>query len=546
MCHISLLAVILLLVCLPSELAAAHVSPTFDRLIMELDAIIADQSEYESRFMDTNAALTHRLSLSPDTLSRFRICETLFSRYRDYNIDTAMIVAERLVNLSTTLSEGCRLKARMYYADALNKMGRHHEAIRELTSIPHTDSVRRDSYYYYLCHTTFLSLYRNESITEDDRRYYLSKIISYKDTLVRINVPGTIGWATNYAGLLDDRGFPDSAVSVLRSFYDRKSQSLDDNALGALDFTLGKLYIETGDTITGMEFMARASIADLKEAKRVYMSLQELAMLIYRQGDVERAYRYLHKAIDDINRGKARYRIYDIAEYTPIIIAAKDMEDARHRRRIIALSVILAFLAAGWCIAYFQLHRKKHFLDENRRLLANRNTQLQLMAEDLKDSNTRLKESDHIKMEYIGLLFNICSDYIKRHEDLRRKVARKVSSRQYDDIPKLLAQTSATSDFKEFITKFDTIFLSIFPNFVSEFNKLLRPEEQIMLKDDELLTPELRIYALIRLGITENAKIADFLHYSLQTVYNYRQRMRNKTIDGGKSLSVLIREIGQK
>ena len=97
-----------------------------------------------------------------------------------------------------------------------------------------------------------------------------------------------------------------------------------------------------------------------------------------------------------------------------------------------------------------------------------------------------------------------------------------------------------SEDLKSFIRHFDTIFLSIFPNFIQDFNSLLRPEERIQIKEGELLTPELRIYALIRLGIHDNTKIASFLHYSLQTVYNYRMKMRNKAISDKKNLAQQI------
>ncbi len=113
------------------------------------------------------------------------------------------------------------------------------------------------------------------------------------------------------------------------------------------------------------------------------------------------------------------------------------------------------------------------------------------------------------------------------------------------DISKMLHnQSSTTEDFKLFISKFDTIFLSIFPDFVESFNALLKEDERIQeKKEGELLTPELRIYALIRLGINDNSKIANFLHYSLQTVYNYRLKMRNKAIVPGKYLAVQVQKL---
>ena len=156
----------------------------------------------------------------------------------------------------------------------------------------------------------------------------------------------------------------------------------------------------------------------------------------------------------------------------------------------------------------------------------------------------RIKESNHIKEEYIGLLFNICSEYIYKQENNRKSLLKIVNTGSMADISKMLHnQSSTTEDFKLFISKFDTIFLSIFPDFVESFNALLKEDERIQVKEGELLTPELRIYALIRLGINDNSKIANFLHYSLQTVYNYRLKMRNKAIVPGKDLAVQVQKL---
>ena len=150
--------------------------------------------------------------------------------------------------------------------------------------------------------------------------------------------------------------------------------------------------------------------------------------------------------------------------------------------------------------------------------------------------NEQIQESNHIKEEYIGLLFNICSEYIYKQENDRKALLKIANTGSMADISKTLrGQSSTSDDFKLFISKFDTIFLSIFPNFVESFNA--------QLKEGELLTPELRIYALIRLGINDNSKIANFLHYSLQTVYNYRMKMRNKAIIPGKDLAIQVQKL---
>ena len=133
------------------------------------------------------------------------------------------------------------------------------------------------------------------------------------------------------------------------------------------------------------------------------------------------------------------------------------------------------------------------------------------------------------------------SEYIQKQHTLYKQLNRIATSGHLSDLSKFINdQQGKSEDLKTFIHQFDTIFLTIFPNFIKDFNALLRPEEQIKIKEGELLTPELRIYALMRLGINDNSKIASFLHYSLQTVYNYRMKMRNKAISDKKDLSVQI------
>ena len=201
-----------------------------------------------------------------------------------------------------------------------------------------------------------------------------------------------------------------------------------------------------------------------------------------------------------------------------------------------------------WLYPYLLLHwflrKKNHNLLKVKKSLAEQNQRLQEVTGNLTRMNEEIKESNHIKEEYIGLLFNICSEYIYKQENNRKSLLKIVNTGSMADISKMLHnQSSTTEDFKLFISKFDTIFLSIFPDFVESFNALLKEDERIQVKEGELLTPELRIYALIRLGINDNSKIANFLHYSLQTVYNYRLKMRNKAIVPGKDLAVQVQKL---
>ena len=174
------------------------------------------------------------------------------------------------------------------------------------------------------------------------------------------------------------------------------------------------------------------------------------------------------------------------------------------------------------------------------------NIQLKDLNTQLQEVNDQLRESNYVKEEYIGYVFNICSTYISKLEEFRKNINRKLKVGQIEDV-KAMTDSSATAsnELKEFYQNFDTIFLHLYPDFVGDFNALLLPEERIELKEGELLNTELRIHALIRLGITDSVKIADFLHCSAQTVYNNRLRTRNKSIIPKEDFINAVKKLGK-
>ena len=179
-------------------------------------------------------------------------------------------------------------------------------------------------------------------------------------------------------------------------------------------------------------------------------------------------------------------------------------------------------------------------------MLANVNKELNNVNSQLKDTNNKLLESNYVKEEYIGYVFSICSNYISKLEEYRKNISRKLKAGQLDEVKTLTSSTTVVqSELKEFYNSFDAIFLHVYPDFVDDFNSLLRPEERVVLKDGELLNTELRIYALVRLGINDSVKIAEFLHCSPQTVYNNRLKTRNKAIIPKEEFADTVRSLGK-
>lgn len=531
----------ILFLCFCSGIPAADKTDDDAALLLKLDKMIEQREVYQHKVEREITGIRRSLDYAEDDKQKFDILGDLFTKYRSFKIDTALIVAKERLRLAETLGGEYLNQGLMNVADVMNKMGKHEHALIVLGRVKRTEAVKADTYFYYLYHTTYLSCY-NDEIDTAKKQFFLQQIKAYKDTLVAISEPGTSSYITNKCGRLSMQGKWEEAIRILNEYYGQCADEHPDKA--RIEYLLAELYLGKQDMQQAKHYLILASITDIANAKKVYMSLQRLAILLFQEGDIARAYNYISCSLEDVNFGKARYRIVDIAEYLPIIKAANDARVRADENRFLLFLLVLLVLVVTLIAAFFFIRKKNMKLLKVKQSLAAQNRQLQEMAESLTCMNSEIQESNHIKEEYIGLLFNICSEYIYKQENARKMLLRIANTGSMADISKMLRNQSSTSeDFKLFINKFDTIFLSIFPDFVESFNTLLKEEERVQVKEGELLTPELRIYALIRLGINDNTKIANFLHYSLQTVYNYRMKMRNKAIIPGKDLPVQVQNL---
>ena len=186
-------------------------------------------------------------------------------------------------------------------------------------------------------------------------------------------------------------------------------------------------------------------------------------------------------------------------------------------------------------------------ISECRKLIKLKNDELTDINEALRNLNKKLTEADHVKEVYIGYVFNLYSTYIDKLENYRINLYTKLKAKKIDEVLQITGSGSlVTNEVKEFFQNFDAVFLDLYPNFIDDFNKLLKDGEQIIPKAGDILTPELRVFALMRLGISDSSKIADFLHYSPQTVYNYKLKIKTKLAISKEEFLVKIQQIGNQ
>jgi tetratricopeptide (TPR) repeat protein len=278
--------------------------------------------------------------------------------------------------------------------------------------------------------------------------------------------------------------------------------------------SLGHIYHMTGFNDPAIEYFARAAIADVQTATMETVALRNLANLLYEKGEEQRAFRYIIEALNDALFYNARHRQLEIGQILPIIEGERMNVLKNQRDKIIVFSVFISVLLIALIVALVII------LISLKRLNIARLT--------IRDSNEKLMEANKIKDEYIAYFFSQNSEYIEKIESLQKWVRRKVVARQFEGLRRFPQNMNVQNERMALYERFDKIFLKLFPNFVEEFNKLLKADEQIQLEDDQILNTDLRIYALIRLGINDNEKIAHFLNYSVNTIYAYKTKIKGK------------------
>lgn len=529
-----------------ANVAIAAETGDLDSLLNVLDQTIKNKSIYNDAKEARIDTLKKRLTTTDSDEHRYHIYRDLFNEYRIYNIDSALYVAQKRLEASEKLNMPRRINtSKMNIADIMSVAGMYKETLDILNSIPRsTLEDNQFSYYYHLYHSIY-TLMGSYAFGENERSRYNQLALGYKDSLMMVNDPNSLGYLIIKSDKFLKEGNYKQAFEVVNSTLEKYGKNVETRPM--LACTLAELYQHEGNTELEKKYLAIASIADIKSANKEYISLRKLASILFQEGDVERAHAYIKCAMEDATACRATFRMLETSEVLPLIVSAYDLKMEEEKERLYNNLVVITILSLLLIIAIVFIYIQLSKIRTNRESIKQMNGELRTINEDLVSLNKRLLESNHVKEEYIGYVFNMCSTYINKLDSYRKNINRKLKLKQVDEVLQITGSYSLESDeLKEFFHNFDTVFINLYPNFITEFNSLLQNDEQIVPKDDEILTPELRIYALIRLGITDSTKIAKFLGYSPQTVYNYRLKIRNKSILPKEDFNEAVQKIGFK
>lgn len=502
-------------------------------LLDELDATIDNREIYHNKKETEISKLKGIKKLTSSYLQNYEIYEKLYNEYRAYQSDSALIYARRSLKAASSLKDLTKINtAKLNLASIMGTLGMYKEATDIIGRIDIHSTPEIKSFYYGVHSSIYLhmSIY---AASNQEKKSYEQLSGQFRDSVFRYDSKSHI---ITQANIFFEKRQYEKSLKMLQDYFFKMSKNDPEKAIVA--YIISRTYQKRKNCAQEEKWLIKSAISDLQLDKKEYIALRSLAFIMYKEGDVNRAYKYIQRSLDDALFCNARLRTYEISRMLSIINEAYQKQNETNRRRLIVFlissSIMSLFLMAVLILLFKQMKKiskaKKEISLANNRLIE-LNRELNSFNERLNCANSTLKEANLVKEIYIGRYMDQCSLYISKLEEYQRKLNVIISSGKTAELVKAVkSKEFIEAELKEFYKNFDKTFLSLFPNFIEEFNGLLADDEDVKVKPGELMNTELRIYALVRLGISDSVKISDFLRYSLSTIYNYRTKLRNKAL----------------
>ncbi len=510
---------------------------TNDILIEHLDNVIGNCNIYDNKKTERIDSLRQLLAVADGNARKLELYNRIFNEYESFVCDSALYYINVNIELACKTDEKdwiCCLLIKK--ADLVAKAGLFTEALEILSQINSQQLSDRlkDNYYQ-----TYVTTYQYMTEYADNSEYvtaYNVKIRAYRDSILEMPNADPFVYDTEYGTRLIEDGRRQEAIEFFR-------QKLENYEFATREYSviaslLAHTYMSEDDK-QYEHYLALSALSDIEGSVKENLALRSLAEFRFGKGDVHHAYNYLKKSLEDANFFSARMRKNQVANVLPLAIDAYEAIQQQMQLQLKTYIIAISALVVGLIVSVFFIIKQLRTVSRSLRLVAatkdklfRLNEELQSANAALNSTNTALNESSRIKEAYIGKFMELCSNYISTLEQYRKKLYQQAASSRIEDLYKSLRSTILINDtLKDFYTSFDSAFLNIFPNFVEQFNALLPEEERIILKEDEKLNTELRVFALIRLGINDSAKIAKFLRCSIATIHTYRSKRKKRSLN---------------
>lgn len=477
----------------------------------------------------------------------------LYEEYKTNKSDSSIYYIHQAIDLAKRNNMKSDItKLRSLLALQYSTSGAFTEALHVLQSIDKKtlNNSNKKDYYIAFYHVYGELGFTNINIDTELSQEFYSKQDCYRDTLFSILSPNSEDYLMRKEVLLTSQNKLKEALKIndIRLSKCKKGS----HEYGIVAYYRYLIYRSLKDEDMVKYWLLQSAICDVKCAINDQASLWILAEILSKEKDVERSYKYINFSWNATKRFCTRIRSWQISPVLGTIDHNYQAELKKANHRLIFAIICVSLLVIALALLTFYVNKQKSYLSNARNELKKTNTQLEELNNKLsftngmlKASNDKLNESNGVKEEYIGQFLGACSHYIDKLDKMRLNVNKMVKNKQYNELYSMTKSSEVKEqELEELYANFDKVFLNLFPNFVEDLNGLLKEECQIHLSSPNKLSAIVRVFALIRLGIDDSTKIAEFLHYAVNTIYNYRAKLRNGALNDRNEFEKKVRELG--
>lgn len=492
---------------------------------IELNRALDKSNEYDAsklqRIEGIKKVLIHN-SGKNNLSSKYYIFLKLFNEYESFNYDSAYVYARKLQQIAQLLNDSGKLSyGKVKLGFILLTSGRYKESFDCLNTVDAEVLNRAEKAEYYY---TKARAYYDLGEYNDDNEY----TPQYNKLAGKLMDSGSVysdPKSFNYIFFKGDKAIRSgNKTEALYYFNDLLvNHQLTEHEIARTAAVTGKIYYDDKQYEKAKQYVVKAAIADIKSSTKETTAMYFLSQYLHKDKDFSKAYLYINKAMDDANTYGAKQRKITVSKALSEIANENVNSIEAQKRGLYIYAFIITFLSVLVIISLVVI-----FKQLNKIKLAD--VQLRIANQQLKEANHKLVESTRIKEEFIGYYFNLISEHIDKIEKLKRSIDGKLTTRKFDDIKIIINNINLKKEREALFETFDKVFLKIYPNFVSNFNSLFKETDQVKISGNKLLNTDMRIFALIKMGIVECEQIARILQYSVNTIYSYKTRIKAKSI----------------
>lgn len=501
-----------------------------DRLYNTIDSLIEHRSELLAEKEIRLKALKDGLQEGLDEDQLFKLNERIYDEYMAYNFDSAYYYINKNVERQRALGHADRFAAsavRMAHILAVSGIFNNARLLLNEVRVEDISTANKIDYYEQ---QSELNLFRSEMANFTPLfPAYVDSMQHYRQKILEIAPHDSYNYIFNLATYTCEQGEVDKAIKMLEDYLPKLRQG--DRHYSIVTSTLAFFYTHKDQPETREKYLLLSAISDLRASILENNSLRELSIILLERQEYKKAYNYLQQASEDAKLYGSRLRSLQAARLAPLITQAYDTERVRTQNRtyiLLAILSVITLLLIGTIAFILSMMRKRRAAIEKINTL---NQELERRNAAIEAVNNEMKESNRIKDEYIGRFLELSSNYIQRGEDRAKLLNRLARDKKMAELyAELKSSASLNESIRLFYQNFDTAFLNIYPNFIKEVNSLMASGNQFEVDGGQKLTTELRILALIRLGINDNQKIADILRSSITTIYTYRSKIKSRAL----------------